>query len=212
MASTHFVPRARALLAQLEQADQSYGLFGARAHRYRLNPCVEEAALARRERELGVRLPEAYRQFLTELGNGGAGPSYGVFAFEGGESEDYTKYERLAHPFAYTEEYNPTWLLDEDEDEGTEEEEDSSEDEDDPRHRYWEAFDDRGALYICHHGCGGRSFLVVSGRAAGQVWCDGVADDGGYSPELDASGAPFTFDTWYLDWLERALASLAGPR
>jgi len=211
MTDPDFVTMARELLSRLEREDPNRKIFGAASHRYQLNPAIDVEALARREQELGITLPSPYRAFLTELGNGGAGPSYGVFPFEGGDSEDYTKYGNLAQPYAYTRAHNPTGLIDDGEDEDDDDDDDDENDED-PKQRYWEAFDDRGALYICHHGCGSRSMLIVSGPARGQVWSDNVADDGGYSPKLDAHGSVCTFASWYLAWLEQSLAKLTSSR
>jgi HEAT repeat protein len=53
--------------------------FGANEHKFVLNPPLPERAVAQFEAEHGVRLPVAYRSFLTEVGNGGAGPYYGIF-------------------------------------------------------------------------------------------------------------------------------------
>jgi hypothetical protein len=170
---------------ELARQDPSFAAFGAKTHRYQFRPALAEAELVRFEQELAVRMPDDYRAFLTRVGNGGAGPSYGVMPFRGGDGEDYTKYEAVGHPFAYADAFNPTGLISDDGD----------------AHDYWKAFDDRGAIYICHHGCGSRSMLVITGPCRGQVWNDGVADEHGFSPALDASGGSHSFASWYLDWL-----------
>lgn len=120
--------------------------------------------------------------------------------FRAKDPEDYAAYDRLGTPWAYTQEYNPLEILDGDESGG---DESSSGQE-----AYWKAFKSEGALYICHHGCGSRSLLVVSGLCRGEVWADGVAEDAGYAPETSRTGTRATFRTWYLEWLEKAIADL----
>lgn len=195
-----FVDLVRAGIAELAALDPNRTLFGARSHDYRFAPTIDEATLASFEEKAGVRLPEDYRDFITRIGNGGAGPSYGVMGFRAKDSEDYTAYDRLGTPWAYTEEFNPLEILDGDDDGGDESESGQA--------AYWKAFKSEGALYICHHGCGSRSLLVVSGPCRGEVWADGVAEDAGYAPETSRTGARATFRTWYLEWLEKAIADL----
>lgn len=196
---------------ELARLDPDCKLFGASAHRYRFNPPYPEAELAQLERAWGFRLPEDYREFITKIGNGGAGPSYGVIPFRGKDSEDFTKYEQLGTAFAYSDAYNPTHLLD-----GDADEDDDSDEADDARARafdsYCDAFDDRGALYVCHHGCAIRSLLIVSGACRSQIWGEDVANTGGFMPDVDAeTGLRLTFTSWYAAWLDRAFRELGAP-
>jgi hypothetical protein len=54
-------------------------VFGADDHGFRLNPPLPEADVIAFENVHNVSLPHDSRQFLTDVGNGGAGPFYGVF-------------------------------------------------------------------------------------------------------------------------------------
>ena len=192
---------------ELAARDERRVIFGASSHGYRLRPPCPEAELAQRERAHGYALPEDYREFITRIGNGGAGPSYGVLPFLGKDSEDYTEYERLGTPWAYADTYNPIGVLSPD---------DEDDEDDDAIERgqraYWRAFSSAGALYLCDHGCASRSLLVVSGPARGQVWADEVANEGGYAPAVTAAGERHTFTTWFAAWLDRSFAELAKPR
>lgn len=70
--------RMKSKLAQLRQADPGCKLFGARTHRYQLNPVLTPTEAQAFEQTHQVALPADYVAFLTEVGDGGAGPYYGV--------------------------------------------------------------------------------------------------------------------------------------
>jgi len=76
MWATHQI---KALLEELERADPERRVFGAEAHHYRLNAPCPEATVAEFERTNGITLPADYRCFVTQVGDGGAGPYYGQY-------------------------------------------------------------------------------------------------------------------------------------
>lgn len=67
-----------ALIERLRAEDPGFRVFGSAGHRYRLGWPLAAAELEAFEAEHGVRLPEAYRDFVATVGNGGAGPYHGV--------------------------------------------------------------------------------------------------------------------------------------
>lgn len=67
-----------ARLAVLRAIDPYFERFGAHKHRYTLGPPLQEAQVQLFERQYDLQLPEDYRLFLLRVGNGGAGPSYGM--------------------------------------------------------------------------------------------------------------------------------------
>jgi hypothetical protein len=69
------------LLGELDRRDWRRRAFGAAFHQYKLNPPLPLSVVEAFEQRDGVSLPEDYRYFVTETGNGGAGPSYGVLPF-----------------------------------------------------------------------------------------------------------------------------------
>lgn len=61
---------------------QDLSCFGSGSHRFRMNKLAEESELALFESKYGVALPACYRGFLLRIGNGGAGPYYGIYRLE----------------------------------------------------------------------------------------------------------------------------------
>lgn len=72
-------PTLAAWLAATARADPRLRRFGAARHRYQLRAPLAEAAVAAIEAASGVALPAAYRTFVTTIGDGGAGPYYGLW-------------------------------------------------------------------------------------------------------------------------------------
>jgi hypothetical protein len=69
-------------LHYLRSADPGLTRFGSAAHRYLLNPPLAEHAVTAFEARHDVSLPDGYRAFLVQVGDGGAGPFYGVFRLD----------------------------------------------------------------------------------------------------------------------------------
>jgi len=68
-------------LGDLDRRDPRRRIFGAEVHQYRLNPPLPVAVIEAFEGRHGLSLPKDYRHFMTEIGDGGAGPYYGVLPF-----------------------------------------------------------------------------------------------------------------------------------
>jgi SMI1 / KNR4 family (SUKH-1) len=192
------------------------GLFGAEFHGFELNPKLSEAVVTAFEQTHGIHLPPDYRSFLTSIGDGGAGPFYGVFPL--GKMDDNFSLRDwregdigvLSAPFPFNEPWNDlSGKPDDDQIERDETE-------------YWkqmEAFESRywsvalvnGAFPICHQGCALRILLVVCGDQAGDLWEDRRAEDGGLTPLRLDDGTPANFSDWYREWLGRCLKTLGSP-
>jgi len=69
-------------LEKIRSQDVKLEGFGARAHKYRLNPPVLDEQLRYFEETHQITLPEDYRVFLAQVGNGSAGPYYGLMGLE----------------------------------------------------------------------------------------------------------------------------------
>ena len=213
--------RVRADIERLRVADADLRVFGAIGHRHRLRPCLTAEELAAAEAFFRVTFPDEYRTFLLRVGNGGAGPFYGVFPLvraDGGwrsEGDSGDMFGDVAAPVPHVDAWNPAadpmWKWPE---------RDWSADETlyDAEYEAWrEKFDPvyggpehtAGAISVCDVGCAKRKWLVVSGPAAGQIWADDRADYEGLSPLLDPAGRRHTFGSWYTSWLAQTLAEVA---
>jgi hypothetical protein len=208
-------------LTTLAASDAKLKVFGSIGHHYALNAPLSAEVIAAFEDRYSIDLPADYRQFITTIGNGGAGPAYGLFKF-GEHDSNYTFVDwghgylvgDFAKPFRFNEAWNHTpefWSH------RPEIKEDTPEEEEDrlwaewdklAEAEYWNPSVMDGAIPICHLGCAYRQWLVVNGPQRGLVWSDDRADDRGLSPLLDSSGKQMTFSDWYLRWLEEALVAV----
>jgi len=168
----------RARLAQLAACDPEFKRFGAEHHRYVLGAPLAEESVAAFEERHAVRLPDAYRRFLTEVGDGGAGPYCGLLPLDrtdrcGEDAPQRLPDGFLATPFPHEQEWNDTELDDD---------------------AYFADERVAGSLQLCHMGCGHYLRLAVTGPTRGRLWLDTRAGDGGLSlgPR---------FEDWYADWL-----------
>jgi hypothetical protein len=159
-----------------------------------------------------VKLPAEYRNFISSIGNGGAGPTYGFFPLGLMDHvfglEPWTKAEGfvgdLSVPFSHKHEWNDL----------TGSPEKIGIDFKDPEYdklaeeferRYWSGSVMNGAMPICHTGCSLRIWLVVTGYQAGTLWYDRRADMGGVVPLMQDNGSSLTFEAWYQQWLDQCL-------
>lgn len=204
--------RIQRALLRLRSARAIREVFGANGHMFIVNPTLPEAEILAFETQHRIVLPADYREFLLRIGNGGAGPYYGVFPLGQMDGIKGMKPWRendgfvgvLSEPFALTRDWNdlngmPSDDLIDDEEGEYEKQLDEFE------KRYWHASLMNGAVPICHEGCALRIWLVVAGEQAGRLWRDRRAEYMGVEPMLTSDGAPATFSRWYDEWLERAV-------
>lgn len=187
-------------------------VFGANGHGFRLFGVLGGDQLARFERERRFVVPPEYAIFLTEVGDGGAGPGYGLFPLGmcdgvGGELQPWSLelVGDLSRDFPHDTAWNLPAAELQPELEVT-----------DDQLEAWIRQHDRayfapslmdGAIPIAHMGCAIQLYLVVAGPLAGQVWTDDRASDGGIYP-----CEPVTFGEWYLQWLDACERTAGGTR
>ncbi|MFO7566149.1 MAG: SMI1/KNR4 family protein [Enhygromyxa sp.] len=181
--------RIRARLELLACCDPQLQVFGAITHEYRLAPPLAEAEVVEFERRHGVELPADYRAFITTLGNGGAGPFYGLAPLRDappkyGAALDEQTPPSLARPFPLAE----AWRQ-------------GGEPGQPPIPPGTSVYD--GVIELSSHGCGYFDVLVVGGPRRGEVWADFTQALGGLVPWY-----PSFFDA-YEAWLDRAFVDWA---
>lgn len=84
--------KLRRQLKRAKEEDRGLSRFGADRHKYQLRPPASEKDVAAFEARFHILLPEGYRDFLLWMGNGGAGPFYGLYRLgeaEPGRISDY---------------------------------------------------------------------------------------------------------------------------
>lgn len=189
--------QVHARLAEFRRADPKFEVFGAEEHRYTLDPPLPEEEVRALERRFGITLPADYRQFVTQVGDGGAGPGDGLAPL----AELFGPRVHPARPF-----HPPTTY-------------EAYADED----TTGKVATSDGVLFLCDHGCSLYDGLVVSGPEAGHMF---HVNDWGWRPlvpdyaqllreELndeerawrrvyaDFGGWPrHTFTSWYAEWLQ----------
>ncbi|HBI44939.1 MAG TPA: hypothetical protein DDY78_19100 [Planctomycetales bacterium] len=206
-------------LRRLRDSAASLKVFGSIAHAFQTNPPLSEESVRMFEGRHRVILPKEYSGFLVRVGNGGAGPAYGLFKL--GDMDAMNGYEQwtedngfvgvLSKPFPHARPWNDL----SEKPEFDESQEHSLDEEDEygrqmdawERRIYWNTTHVNGAVPICHRGCALRQWLVVTGPEAGHVWDDDRTDYGGLKP-VQSKGERVGFLQWYRSWLDEGLRQL----
>ncbi len=191
----------------LKELDKTFQVFGADCHQYKFNPCKSEEELISFERENKITLPLGYRMFLKEIGNGGAGPYYGLEPLENGREVDLDHIDGkdlldLSKPFRYSDHWNIDFdALGEITDDNYEEIETFL------IENYYDNKYVDGLLRICNFGCGVRINLVVNGSEKGKVWIDDrVNNNGLFFDCYFGNEDKLEFLDWYELWLDQSIA------
>ena len=173
---------------KVRRSPESHGLYGAGAtHRGRLGPALSEDELTAFEQEHRVALPEEYRAFLREIGNGGLGPGDGLSPLTGGAYTGAAEGD-LAVPFPLS---FRSW---------------------DGEERF---SGEPGVLYLATPDEPWASvYLVVTGKDRGLMWGFGHIHAGWFpqAPTCEGDQAatvdrpPRGFLRWYEDWLDALLS------
>jgi hypothetical protein len=156
--------------------------FGVRWHGFRCEPRASVAYLAEFENRWAITLPAEYRALLMKVGNGCAGPYYGLSPLDEWCApwlQEEVPPDTLSSPFT-AEGGRSDGLA-------------------------------RGALRICNAGCEHYYLLVVSGPCRGQIWRDSAIDGLSLVP-VKTSSEPEggTLVAWLSQWLAAVKTSRAA--
>ncbi len=190
--------RIREKLSQLKSLDTSLQVFGAEIHQYQLYKKKTEQELIDFEQLHQVKLPTDYREFLKNIGNGGAGPNYGLEPLENGKFADLDYKSNddlidLTKPFPHTQAWNMEF----------EEMNEESEEE------YFDNQWINGLLRISNSGCGTSINLVVNGKEFGNLWIDGRCNSQGIYPDSQTDKSNrISFLNWYEAWLDTEILKI----
>ena len=158
--------------------------FGVEEHKFTLGTPLSESAVAEFEERHEIALPPEYRLFVTELGDGGAGPGYRLSRL-GEACGTGCRAGHLVRPSPYLP--GPRYLDDW---------ERRYEDPPGPNRMFLP-----GTLRIAHHGCSVVTQLVVTGPARGRL----------LNLDYEGPAGPYVvedtdFLAWYERWLDEVLA------
>ncbi|MBC8172701.1 MAG: leucine-rich repeat domain-containing protein [Chitinophagales bacterium] len=207
-------------LDELIKLDSAKTIFGASAHQYAYDQTIPETVLQDFEKNAGVRLPGGYRVWLNTISNGGAGPYYGLYAF------DKAVEDCMEYYFTENEQDTIDW------------EQITPEKEKNNLKKYFapfpittkqveeiiqinESYEDdvhktivlperiTGIVLLCDYGCGGHYFLVVNGEQAGTVW---FLQEHEYLNPCYAKGTQWNFYDFMDWWIHDSILTLTDPK
>ncbi|OWA37269.1 hypothetical protein B9G55_04170 [Saccharibacillus sp. O16] len=184
------IARIRQKLLQAAQAEGSGSVFGASSHQYRMNEPLTLTQLGKLEAEWGVTLPDPFAAFLVGVGDGGAGPYYGIYP----SSRISPDLERLAEPSTFRlDRTSQDWM-------SPPAENDELDDMDDETYDAFWADLLRGTIEFGTMGCDNELLLIVSGEHRGRV----------VYINMDSPKSFFAYEKNFLDWYERWLDEVIG--
>ena len=192
-------------LAKARELDLKFQEFGAKEHKYFVNPRDSSSAILNFEKEHHVSLPDDYKLFLMKVGNGGkiyknlefpknaAGPGYGIYPLGVGIDEICPKAaQSLSKKIFFDSEMSknlwkskalksfdshPVELRDK---------------------RYNEMYS--GIMIIGHNGCSSYNGIILNGKDAGKVIY--LSYENEIMPQLAKEA---NFLDWYENWLDRVI-------
>lgn len=199
------VERIKIKLRLAKNTDSFLEVFGANRHKYRLDSPADISEVEAFEQKYNISLPEGYKVFVTQVGNGGyqsqsqvgnsgAGPSYGIYKL--GYKNHYIADIELGYlakePFFTTKTTKEDWAKISD---------NISEDITDDEYEKEFARVYSGILTIGASGCAGFMGIMLSGENVGRVIH--IYDELEYCP---AFAEESNFLDWYENWLDSIIS------
>ncbi len=200
---TEQIGRIKQKLATARRIDEDLKVSGADSHQYQISPPLQPKEIERFEQKQGISLPDCYKAFLCQMGNGGksyrksaAGPYYGIYPL-GAELKELREF--TANSFASPCVLAPT-MTDEEWSELALRED---EDEDDVEVGHGDTLDldvadtlYNGILPLGSQGCDNAHGLILNGPYRGRVV---------YLDITMCQKPHICYEENFLDWYERWL-------
>ncbi|MFM2430747.1 MAG: hypothetical protein RLZZ511_1960 [Cyanobacteriota bacterium] len=194
------INRIKNKLKIAQEVDHDLKVFGADSHKYYIDTPINIESLREVENQHNIVLPDCYRGFLTQVGNGGcsanrsaAGPFYGISPIETllvGYSLEHLSQPVKISPDMTEEEWS--FLA-------------AQLNDDLPDEEYEKIHDEiySGILWIGFQGCSFYHGLILNGQYKGRViyLSDEIYED--YQPEFTHSD---NFLDWYESWLDAVIS------
>lgn len=183
------------LVEQAGKVDRARKVFGAKSHGYRLKPVAPIEKIERFEEKYQVVLPPEYRFFLTQVGDGGAGPFHGLYSLD--KAEAYHQYPENMKKSAWIDQKltKEEWL------EVMTEPVDATREEDDLAYDRSMELVHSGIQLIGTQGCTYDNLLMLNGAEAGKV----VYIDWNLDPEWPPALTGQTFLEWYESYFKEII-------
>ncbi len=206
MIALNQIERIKIKLRLAKNTDSFLEVFGASSHKYILNKPIKNQSINDFENKYNIKLPEAYKKFLTEIGNGGleypntvvsnsaAGPDYGIF--------------RLGHEHHFIVKPSLKYLerkpffdenMKEDEWEKVYDRMDDNISDEDYDIEVAKAYS--GILNIGFSGCSGYLGIILTGENKGRIVH--TYDEIEYCPHFSKET---NFLDWYENWLDEIIS------
>lgn len=189
------------IVKKVADKDKTFEIFGASSHKYHLNETVSLEWVREFEKKYQVELPEEYVFFITKVGNGGAGPFYGIVPLSFDK-----KYENLSKPSIYDDGYLQFYkeCIALSKNNGSDDKAFFEKKGDDLNAKFDEVCDriEDGVLNINTQGCTYDTLLVANGSRRGEIAYIDWNLDLEYPPVL----IHMTFLEWYQGFFEEILA------
>ncbi len=87
------------LISRARELDAGLKFYGSKIHRYELAPVLPVSQVRDFEQRHNIKLPQGYFEFLTQVGNGGAGPDFGLYSLEQLEFRNFCTHSDRGVPY-----------------------------------------------------------------------------------------------------------------
>lgn len=183
------------ILERARRIDSRYELFGTEKHKYRLNPPLSASFVRTLEEKYEFSFPTDYFHFITEIGDGGAGPDYGIYSFKDFIEKEYYTYDRECLKNAFV----PHHMKSDEIDKFIIASKQELEENPDEYFAYEKADENADCPYdgfyvFCTPGCYSEYGIAVTGEMRGKIFF--TDNMGGYQLVSDS------FEEFYQNWLD----------